>query len=70
MYVEAACMKGIMDQKRSVATRSRLVLDRIGRNPSSDFIESLGSVGAPAESELAMAISTLVVEASRSDSGK
>ena len=70
VYVEAACMKGIMDQKRSEATRSRLVLDRIGRSPSSDFIESLGSVGAPSESELAMAISTLVVEASRSDSGK
>jgi DNA-binding protein Fis len=69
-YVEAACMKGIMDQKRSEATRSRLVLDRIGRSPSSDFIELLDSVNAPAESELAMAISALVGEAVRSDSGE
>ena len=70
VYIEAACMKGIMDQKRSEATRSRLVLDRIGRSPSSDFIEALDSVDAPAESELAMAISVLVVEAARSDGGK
>ena len=69
-YVEAACMKGIMDQKRSEATRSRLVLDRIGRSPSSDFIELLDSVNAPAERELAMAISALVGEAVRSDSGE
>ena len=59
-----------MDQKRSEATRSRLVLDRIGRSPSSDFIGVLDSVDAPAESELAMAISALVAEAARSDGGK
>ena len=70
VYIEAACMKGIMDQKRSEATRSRLVLDRIGRSPSSDFIGALDSVDAPAGGELAMAISALVVEAARSDGGK
>ena len=68
--VEAACIKGITDGKRSEATRARLVLDRIGRNPSSDFIKELDSLDAPAESELGMAISALVVEAARLDGGK
>ncbi len=70
VHVETACIKGIMDQKRSEATRSRLVLDRIGRSPSAYFIEALDSVDAPADSELAMAISALVNEAARSNSGK
>ena len=68
--VEAACMKGIMDEKRSDATRSRLVLDRIGRSPSPDFISSLNSVNAPNGSELAIAISALMIETARSDGGK
>ena len=69
-YVEAACIKGIMDENRSEATRSRLVLDRIGRSPSSDFIEMLDSIDAPSEGELAMAISALADEAAGSDGRK
>ena len=69
-HVEAACIKGIMDKRRSEATRSRLVLDRIGRSPSSNFMKALDSVGAPYESELGVAISTLVAEASRSNGGE
>ena len=41
--VEGVCLRVIRDRNRSTSTKARIVLDRIGRDPSPKFVESLSA---------------------------
>ena len=49
--VEGVCLRVIRDRNRSTSTKARIVLDRIGRDPSPKFAESLSAEGPSADNE-------------------
>ena len=49
--VEGVCLRVIRDRNRSTSTKARIVLDRIGRDPSPKFVESLSAEEPRADNE-------------------
>mgnify|MGYP001157428852 FL=1 len=68
-YVEGVCLRVIRDRNRSSSTKARVVLDRIGRDPSPEFAESLSAEDLITDDELSSSISLLVRETLGADSG-
>ena len=67
--VEGVCLKVIRDRNRSIPTKARIVLDRIGRDPSREFAESLSKEEPIADGELSSSISLLISETLGADGG-
>ncbi|MEK9865162.1 MAG: HEAT repeat domain-containing protein [Euryarchaeota archaeon] len=67
--VEEVCLRAIHDPDRSSSSKSRIILDRIGRDPSPEFAESLSNGDLNLDDEIASSISLLTKEALGSDSG-
>ena len=67
--VEGVCLRVIRDRNRSTSTKARIVLDRIGRDPSPKFVESLSAEEPRADDELSSSISLLIIETLGADGG-
>lgn len=67
--VEGVCLRVIRDRNRSSSTKARIVLDRIGRDPSPKFVEYLSAEEPRADNELSSSISLLIMETLGADGG-